>query len=196
MSTNLPSEVTAYLQHIAPGAANELKVYERFASALKALRYEDTSSRGATAAALRGIQAELAPIAAGLASVKSPPGLAAAHAARAATVKHMAAAAGELAQALKGDAVTRSKRLEVARREAEDAERSSRTSANATTAGIGVAAAALTTVPVVGAIIAALLTVVAAILMLIGQLIADSKEKKEAEKEDSSQPTRKKGDDD
>ena len=190
----VPPDITAYFQAVAPHASNELRLYERIVSSLKALRYDDAASRKSTAGALLGIQAQLGPLATAVTWVRSPARLAEAHAARIAAIKHMAAATDEVANALTGDAAARSKRIETARQQALAAEGSTRSGVNAITAALGVAAAAVATIPVVGQIIAAILMVIAAILLLIGQVLAQSKEQEAAEKE--GKPELKRKDDD
>jgi hypothetical protein len=113
-------------------------------------------------------------------------------------MKHMASAAREVADALTGDTAPKPKNLAVARQEAEAAESSTRSGANAITAALGVPAGEVATIPVVGPIIAASLLAIAAVLIMIGVIAAKSLEKNAAEKEKGSgrRPARKKEDDD
>jgi hypothetical protein len=145
---------------------------------------------------LRDIQAQLAPLATVVRSVRPPSRLATAHEARAKSIDEMSSAAGELAKALDGAAAGRSKRIEAARQRAEAAEISSRNGANSISAALGVAAAVLATIPVVGQIIAAVLAAIAAIVILIGQILAKAKEQEAAEKENENEPEPKRKDDD
>jgi hypothetical protein len=187
----VPPDITAYFQAVAPHATSELRLYERIESALKNLRYEDAASRKATAVALLGIQSQLGPLAMAVTSVRSPARLAEAHAARLRAIKQMAAATGEIANALTGDAAARSKRIEAARQEAVAAEGSTRSGASSITATLGVAAAAAATIPVVGQIIGAILMLIAAIIVLIAQILSKSKEEDAAKKERKPEPKRK-----
>jgi hypothetical protein len=191
----VPPDITAYFQAVAPHATSELRLDERIVSALRNLRYEDAASRKSTAVALLGIQAQLGALAATVTSVRSPARLADAHAARLRAIKQMASAAGEVANALTGDAAARSKRIETARQDAVAAEASTRSGASSITAALGVAAAAAATIPVVGQIIGAILMLIAAIIVLIAQVLSKSKEEDAAKKERKPEPKRKDDDD-
>jgi hypothetical protein len=190
----VPPDVNAYFRSVAPHASNELRLYERVASTLQGLRYEDAASRKATAAALLGLHTQIAPLAAAASSIRPPARLAAAHESRIKTIKHMAAATEEIARALNDDSSSRSKRAAIARHEAAAAEASARTGANAVTASLGAVSTSLAAVPVVGQIIAAVLMVIAAVLLLIAQISAKAKEEQAAKKEGGPEPKRK-GDD-
>ena len=191
----VPPDITAYFQAVAPHATNELMLYERIASTLRNLRYEDAASRKSTAVALLGIQAQIGSLATTVMSVRSPVRLADAHEARLRAIKQMAAATGAVANALTGDAAARTKRIETARQEAVAAEGSTRSGASSITAALGGAAAAVATIPVVGQLIAAVLMLIAAIIVLIGQILSQSKEEDAAKKENKPEPKRKDDDD-
>jgi hypothetical protein len=194
--STVPPDFTTYFQVVAPHATSELRLHEKIIATLRGLRYEEVASRKSTAVTLRGIQAQLVSLAMVVKSVRPPGRLAAAHDERTKAIHEMGSAAGELANALDGEAAAKTKRIEAARQRAEAAEVSSRNSANAISAGIGVAAAAVATIPVVGQIIAALLAAIAAIVILIGQILAKAKEQEAAEKEKGSKGEPKRKDDD
>ncbi len=184
-STSMAPDLAVYFQAVTPHATNELRLYERIASTLKNLRYEDAASRTSTAVALSGIEAQLAPLATAVMSVRPPARLSVAHEAQVKAIQQMASATRELASAFRGDAAARRTRVEAAREQAAAAEGSTRSGASSITAALGVAAAALATVPIVGQIIAAILAVVAAIIVLIGQILSKVKEDEaEAQKKD------------
>ena len=186
--SNVTPDLTAHLQSLAPHTWTQLRLQERMGGALRALRYEDALSRASTAATLKLIQVEFAPLARTISAIQPPASLARANAAVSKAIEQMGAAAGELAAALDEGPKGRAARVERARAVAVESETSARTAANAITAALGVAAAAIATIPIVGPIIAAVLAVIAAVIVLIGQILAKAKEDEAQEKEKDDAP--------
>jgi hypothetical protein len=183
LATRTP-DLTAYFGLISSHLTNQLQAQERMVAALKRLDYENEASRREHGVACHAIQAELARAAKAMLALRTPPELAAAHAAHVRAVQQAGTAAGELGDALTGERPARVERISRALARAREAEISTRSSIESIGAALGAPETlAAHSVPVIGQIIAAILMAIAATIVLVATVLQKVKEDEAKEKD-------------